>query len=229
MARSWPLWLALLATSGCAPPIQTGQPSDPRGVSVAPSLAQGDGLLDQPTDPFVRAAVQVLDSPRFSVSVPLPDRPGWREVSDRSSFLVLEHPASRSQLVLRVWYENEPANRARCEQAARLIRELPRSRAGAGLDQQIIRAPRDFDTASQVGVGSVGAGGELSGYVVAFGGSGRQCFAFAYTTTALGLGAERTIADRLAIMHDRSLRRIELHHDMDPVPRATRPAPLREP
>jgi len=135
-------------------------------------------------------------------------------VRDKSSFLVMEHAATRSRLIARLWQEGENMSRQRCEEVTRLIRDLPT--VDQVIDERVIEVPAGFDTAVTVGLSAAPSavpsavnGGPISGHVLAFGASARWCFAFAYTTSAQGSGAERKVGDRLAVIQGLTLEGIE--------------------
>jgi len=134
----------------------------------------------------------------------------------KSSFLILEHLASRSRLVVSMWRTNERVNRVRCEELARLRRDLPKR--GADLASASVAAPVGFDTHVHVGLRHADDGALIDGYAVAFGSNRQRCFAFAYTTTALGPDAERLVGERLAIIQSRSLAAVEQRLDTEPDP-----------
>jgi hypothetical protein len=151
----------------------------------------------------------------------LPDRRGWRERSDQGRFDIVEHAPSQSQLAVRVWYESERMDRRTCAEQARSGRSLPEL---SGADEEPIAVPEGFDTGVRVAVKTAADGARVDGVLLAVGARAKQCFAFVYATSALGPGAERTVADRLAAMRARSLGRAEIERDTDPVPRAPHPA-----
>lgn len=152
-------------------------------------------------------------SQRFGLSLMLPDPKGWAIVRERSSFLVLDHAASASRLVVRLWHEDERMVGERCEERARLLRPLPQTTDA--LERGRVAAPPGFDTTFAVGVDVDGAG-----YVAAFGAHDRRCFAFAFTTTAGDPSAPDTIASRLAVIRSRTLPETELRAAIGKAPHA---------
>lgn len=208
----------ILATvvAGCGGS-QSAPQAPPSGTAPRASMRPGAARppLPPPAD-LAAAPVGRVFSARFGLSVPLPDSDAWRLVPERSSFLVLEHVPSSSRLVVRAWRETENMNRDRCEQSARALRDLPvRNEAGA-LSRQTVDVPPGFDTVVEVGFAHQAPGEPVTGYVMAFGGWARRCFAYAFTTAAAGPGAERIVGDRLAIMDARSLGGIELRSETAP-------------
>ena len=133
-------------------------------------------------------------------------------VREKTSFLILDHAATRSRLIARLWQEGENMSRQRCEEVTRLIRDVPS--ADRVIDERVVEVPEGFDTAVTVGFSTparstAATQAPIAGHVLAFGASARWCFAFAYTTEAEGLGAERTVSDRLAVIQGLTLEGLE--------------------
>ncbi len=145
------------------------------------------------------------------MSIPLPDRRGWKlERKSRSRFLVLRHEATQSELVLRSWRENERMNRARCESRARVWRDF--AKRGRFISQGFVDQPKGYDTRVDVGFTlppGATEGAPIGGYVIAFGARARKCFAFVYTTRAVGPDAEARLSERLAVMQTGVFEQIE--------------------
>jgi hypothetical protein len=202
--------------SGCGPAAPAAVvPQGPTPVATAPTS----------TDALLSASTSVLDSPRWPVRLPLPDLAGWRESTARSSFLVLEHPASSSSLVVRVWREAEIVTREDCERRARSLRQLPVADAPGAVERERIDVPPGFDTLVEAGASPGAPGGRIAGYLLAFGGWAHQCFAYAYTTSVAGPGASQLVAARLALMRDDSLGRLAVRSDTERPPRPLPPDP----
>src|SRR5690606_23748537 len=194
--------LLALAIAGCSASIPTAEPrgdatevvATAAGPASPPPAAPATTSSPFPVGPG-EPAFRTVRSQRFQLSFPLPDRAGWSLEKERgSSFLVMHHASTGSALVVRRWLEHAPMNRARCEEAARLIRDLP-EREGQ-LASEYLDVPPGFDTRVDVGAAEAPAGPE--GWLLVFGASGRRCFAFVYTTAATGPAAEEVVADRLA-------------------------------
>ncbi len=126
----------------------------------------------------------------------------------KSRFLVLEHAASASELLIALWREGDIMNHQRCERHARMLRELP-TRGEGLLSRRTVAVPSGFDTQVDVGFSVAGPGAAIAGWALAFGGLGRECFAFIYRTRATGADAERIVGDRLAVMQTLTLEGIE--------------------
>lgn len=193
--------LALCAACSSAPPVDVSSPP------VA-TVADASTFEPFPTALGEPRYKRVL-SQRFQLSVPLPDRAGWRMVREKkSSFLVLDHAATSSRLVLRLWREGDNMDRQRCEERSRLIRDMPVR--GRPIDSRVIQVPQGFDTIIDVGFSATQPGDPIGGYVLAFGAEGRRCFGFTYDTQASGGDAERIVGDRLAVIQSLTLEGIEL-------------------
>jgi hypothetical protein len=209
--RSLLLALAFAACSSSAamPPDEPPPPPAPTPPPiVAPAPTQS---LPFPVAPG-EAPFRTVRSQRFQLSLPLPDRAGWSLDPEKgSSFLVMRHAATASTLVVRRWLAQAPMNRARCEEAVRLIRDLP-AREGE-LASRFLDVPPGFDTRVDVGAAAGPEGPQ--GWLLAFGASGRRCFAFVYTTEATGPDAEQVVGDRLAVIQTMVLERIVVHRDTD--------------
>ncbi|MBM4375983.1 MAG: hypothetical protein FJ095_12935 [Deltaproteobacteria bacterium] len=188
-------------------------------VSLAAGLAIGCGTSSQPStpidaatatapsrDPFREAGLgfERIALRRLRLSLEVPDPKGWRPVRGPSRFVRLEHSATTSSLVVRVWLEVNRMTPKSCEESARLFRELPKG------GELLAREPRlvaGFDSEVRVGVRPIGVAPATSveGYVTAFGARGRACLAFAFVTRAEGSDARRIVEDRLALFDERTL------------------------
>jgi hypothetical protein len=209
--------IAALATpelTGCGSPPETAKapspPPSPAADAAPPDLASG--------------ALGEYRSNRFNLLLPLPDGQSWRIEDDRSPWLEGSHKPASAALLVRVWREPDIMNRARCESQARLSRGLPDRERAAIIEERRIDVPRGFDTVLQVGVLATARDEPITGFVTAFGGRVRRCFAYVLTTTASGKGAEERIAARLAAMVLLSLENITLEDDRAPaIPREPLP------
>jgi hypothetical protein len=167
-------------------------------------------------------------SPRFDLTLPLPDGPRWRVEDSGSPWLEARHEAAATKLLVRTWFE-AGASRATCEERARLWRDLPAREGADVVDRRRINVPPGFDTIVEVGVRpetpkrrGARAPGEIAiaGFAMAFGGWAHRCFAYVLTTSASGKEAERLVAVRLATMVELSLLNVTIESETDPaVPR----------
>ena len=160
---------------------------------------------------------------RFGLKLPLPDGKSWRIDDHESGWLVARHAASASELVVRVWREEAVMNRARCEERARFWRKIPERESADIVERHPVDVPTGFDTVAFVGVVAPAlagkkakAGEELRGVAMAFGGKGKRCFAWIYTTSAGGQGAEAVLGERLATMVQGSLSATTTVNELDP-------------
>lgn len=200
-----PLLFALLGCAACAP--------------AEPPIAPPPGALPPappPAPAFVAGRGGTFRSERFNLRLPLPDGDAWRIDDHGSSWLTAAHAASSSTLVVRVWHEDGRATRARCEDQARLRRALPERGAAEILQDRGLEAPAGFDTRLLVGIVAPKPGAPLGAFAVAFGAHGHRCFAWAFTTSAAGPGAERVVGERLAAMIEGSLSRVVIESDLTP-------------
>ncbi|HVK70784.1 MAG TPA: hypothetical protein VM694_40290, partial [Polyangium sp.] len=171
-------------------------------------------------------------SARFDLSLPLPDGAAFR-VDDRTErWLVARHDTTSSLLLVRTWREDEVGNRARCEARARTWRDLPSREGGRLVSASRLAAPPDHDTLVEVLLGPRATnGGPTDGFVLAFGGWAKRCFAYVFATRGAN---ERVVMERLAVMVDGSLRRMHFQSELVPTrpPRergSTRGDPLGSP
>ncbi|WP_437996638.1 hypothetical protein WMF26_37405 [Sorangium sp. So ce185] len=200
--------LALLpacAPAPAAPPAPPARPAPP-----PPPSTLGDGELGE------------YRSERFDLLLPLPDARGFRVEDGEGPWLVATHAASSTSLLVRTWREDGRASRAACEARARLWRDLPRPDQSLTAVERRIDVPEGFDTVVAIGVADAPPGAPIDGFAVAFGGSGRRCFAFVAETRAAGPSAERLVGERLASVVEISLGGLRLV-------RETAPAVPREP
>jgi hypothetical protein len=202
--RLTPLALALLA---CEPP----------PAVVAPPLPTANPAPPEPTPPaFAAGAWGTFRSERFGLRLPLPEGHAWRIDDHAGPWLSATHAPSGSTLLVRSWTEDGRATRVRCEERARLWRALP-DRAGADVVQErSLAAPDGFDTQLVVAIVPGKPGAPIAAFALAFGAHTHRCFAWAYTTSATGPGAERVVGERLAAMVERSLGKAVLDNELVP-------------
>jgi hypothetical protein len=194
----------LLVGCGAPPEPAPNRPPSPP-VSVAPKLSDlGDGQIDQ------------YRSARFDLLLPLPDRAGWRIEDRKEPWLVAVHAASSTSLLVRVFRYEGRADRAACEQRARLFRDLPPREGSTFIERRRIDVPTGFDTLVELGVADTPPGASVEGFALAFGGWARRCFAFVATTRAAGAEAQRVVAARLAAVVEISLRGLKLENELEP-------------
>ena len=148
-----------------------------------------------------------MESPRFFITLALPDGRTWRvdDASDR--WLVATHLSSRSMLWVRSWREGSVMSHGRCEAVARRWRpDLLGADATTLVDRRPLGAPIGFDT--EMGFAVYRAKSALGGVVAAFGAHVRLCLVMAYATRSEGPDAERVLAERLAFIAERVFPRV---------------------
>jgi hypothetical protein len=208
-----PLFAAALLAGGCEapPPVPPPAPSAVETAPPAPSAAPP-------------SAFGTYHSRRFELRVALPDGHGWRIDDHSGPWLSATHEATGSALLVRTWTEDGRATRARCEDQARLWQKLPDPGVTESVQRQSINAPDGFDTLVQVGVVPGKPGAPFEAFAVAFGARAHRCFAFVYTTSASGPGAEAIVGERLAAIVERSLGGVVIESALTPrIPREPGP------
>lgn len=167
----------------------------------------------------------VFASKRFGLRLRLPHSANWKIDDTRNPWLTATQPEASSTLLVRLWRDEPRMTRDKCEASARSFRALPARENAELLSQQRLDLPEGFDTQADVGLVSDGKGG-LFGFILAFGGRGRKCFAYVYVTKAEGMGSDSIIADRLAEMTEASLVTLKFESDLEGIlQRDIQPAP----
>jgi hypothetical protein len=189
--------ILVLATLGCGSP---PEPSPPPSAPPSPVARRADGTLRWGLVELaeIRAVVELYD----------PER--WQPVNG-GTFTVLEHAASRSVLVLRVWRATRLVRPVECEAEARLARpSLPRVNADSIIDERPLEAPSEFSGSVVVGV-EPSPTGATRGYALAVGAAVGRCFVLAFETSADGNDAAGVVGDRLRAAADRIAPSVQLH------------------
>jgi hypothetical protein len=206
--------LGALGALGCGGPVAV-VPAAPAGAASAVVVAAPPGLGDGRVGEFVSA--------RFGLKLALPDGKSWRIDDHGGNWLVATHAGAASELVVRTWREEAVMNRGRCEERARFWRKFPERESADIVEKRSVNVPPDFDTVVEVGViasaleGKKAKPGEaLRGFALAFGGKGRRCFAWIYTTSAGGPRAEAVLGERLATMVQSSLGATTVVSELEP-------------
>jgi hypothetical protein len=165
-------------------------------------------------DPLARgASFGAYRSARFNLVLPLPDAGGWRVDDQGERWLSATHVASASTLLVRTWHEDEVVRRSACEQRARLWRKLPERAGSRLLEARALAMPAEHDTIVEVRLRAGTKTVPAEGFVLAFGGWARRCFAFVFVTRGTN---ERTVAERLATVVDGSLARMRFEDELSP-------------
>lgn len=174
---------------------------------VVPVPTASAGLPDEPLKPGV------FRSKRFGIDLELYDGKTWK-IDDRSTrWLSATHPEG-STVAMRIWHDENRMTRDKCEERARSLKKLPSREMAEIVDERSFDLPPGFDTRADVGL-VPSPRGDIFGFVMAFGGLGRRCFAFVYVTQASGPTANEVVADRLAKVTEHSLGTMKLHRDFD--------------
>jgi len=203
----------LFAAVGCDPP-----------TSVVPtaSAPSATASAEPPiTDPGV------FVSKRFGMRLKLPRSAGWKIDDTKSRWLSATHGEDGSSLLVRLFRDENRMNREKCEVKARSFRALPKREGAEIMAEELVDVPAGFDTRADVGVLTDGKGG-LFGFILAFGGSGRECFAYVYVTRAEGIGSDAVVADRLAEMMEGSLRALAFDSNLRAILERDAASPLPE-
>jgi len=195
-------------------PLRARHSALPRVVLGVPLVAVGLGACGaSPVEPtpvaparaVPAAEVETFDrdwAERTLWSVPLrvrlPEARAWH-ASASGTFTLLEHPATRSTLTLRVTLAPRLVRPHECEADARLARpSLPSMEASSIVEQRTLRAPAGFDVRLVVGVEP--ADGGVHGYALAVGAATSRCYVAAFETRSTGARAAEHVADRLAVV-----------------------------
>jgi hypothetical protein len=214
----WKDCLLSVVLSSCELLWGCGASPTPHEVSGAPPKAAAIAFPDD------LVALPRFHSKRLAVSVPLPDGHVWRIDDHSQPELVATHAPTRSKLVVAVFRADELVGRGQCEALSRGRRLLPpvdlrTLEDGAAITQQT------FDTRVWVAIDpGRGPGASLVGYVMAFGGFLRKCFAFVFSTQVDNAADEPVLSSRLAFVRARILGGLELDAFGTP-PRDTAPVP----
>jgi hypothetical protein len=187
-------WLLL---SSCAAPPAVTAPVVP--AKTAPASFSDDAR------PLPR-----YHSKRLALELPLPDGQRWRIDDHSRPELVATHTGTRSRVVVAVFRTSDLVGRAQCEELARAQGLVPGGELQT-LEDDVAMTQQTFDTRIWVAV-QPGGGPErpLAGYVMAFGGFLRKCYAFAFSTDVDSAADEPVLAARLAYARARILGGMEL-------------------
>jgi hypothetical protein len=195
-----PLLLSCAAQRPVAAPVE---------AQAAPSAV----FAESDTRPLPR-----FHSKRLALSVPLPDGAHWRIDDHSQPELVATHAATRSRVAVAVFRTTELVGRSQCEAMARDRKLVPEGDLHT-LEDEVAVTQQEFDTRVWVAIRAGGGPDRpLAGYVMAFGGFLRKCYAFAFSTEVSGAADEGELSSRLAYARARILGGLE----MDPFGTVTR-------
>lgn len=203
--------LAILGCDTTAPVV----PTQPRPSATAPD----EGGVSDPG---------VFLSKRYGMKLRLPNSSGWKINDSKSRWLTAANSAEGSSLLVRLWRGENRMTRDKCEEIARGFRKLPVREGAEMVSEQLVDVPPGFDTRADVGLMTDSKGG-LYGFILAFGGLGRKCFAYVYVTRAEGPGADTIVANRLAETMEASLAKITFDSDLEAVLERDAEAPGADP
>lgn len=173
-------------------------------VSVAPSTSAPWTFIDE------SAPLPRYHSKRLAIGIPLPDGPAWRIDDHSQPELVAIHPPTRSRVMISVFRADDLVGRSQCEALSRGRKLVPAGDLRT-LEDEALLTQRTFDTRVWVAV-DPGGGPEhpLVGYVMAFGGFLRKCFAFVFSTQVDTARDEPVLSSRLAFARARIFDGLEL-------------------
>lgn len=199
------VWLLAASCSPTRPP--------PAQHAVAPSpapSAASASFEDRPWGTF--------RSKRFELALRLPDGARWKIDDHRTPWLRAEHPPTQSALWLRAWSEEVTATRQGCYARARdWLPRLPVLENANLIDDRVRPLFASLDTRVAVGVEPAASGGlRTQGFVVAAGAAVRRCFVVVFVTHADGAGADDAVGERLALVSERLLDRVQLDQSLAP-------------
>ncbi len=183
--------LALLALSGCGGQSPAPEVARTPAQGSASAAAAPAGSLDHGWGERVLASVPV--------HVKLRDARAWRARAS-GSFTLLEHPPTRSMLVLRIVSAPRLVRPEQCEADARLAwPSLPLADPSSVVERRALTSPLGFDTRVVVGV-EPRALAHVHGFALAVGAATGSCYVASYETESDGPGAVEEVADRLALV-----------------------------
>jgi hypothetical protein len=166
-----------------------------------------------------------VESPRFFLSVPLPELASWRVDDATGRWLVATHLPSKSILWVRAFREGAVVSHDRCEALARpWRRDLFGPDPSALVDRRELDAPEGFR--GEVGYAVHRAGDALGGVAIFSAANVRRCLVVAYATRAEGPSAPGVVARRLAFVTEKIFARLTtltVEDRVPPVPRETSP------
>jgi hypothetical protein len=189
--------------------------------SVRPTAVASPNAVAFPEN---AAALPRYHSKRLAVSVPLPDGHAWNIDDHTQPELVATHPPTHSKVIIAVFRATELVGRVQCEALTRARNLVPTGDLRT-LEDGSATIYQTFDTRVWVAV-RPGGGPEQSlvGYVLAFGGFLRKCFAFIFSTQVDSASDEPVLSSRLAFARARILGGLELD-SFGAIPRDTPAGP----
>ncbi len=199
-------FLAALAGSACGAPREVAKPAEP---PAAPRAAAAS---------LPAARWETLTLPSLGLALPLPDGPGWASREDSTLGFRALHAATGAELRARSWPEQRSVTPEACLARARLAwPDLPAPGDPGLLDDRPLRAPEGYRGQVLVNVARR-PDGALEGRLVAVGAGVGRCLALSFRTWAQGAGAERVVAESLAVIAEGTVDRLSIVSIEDRVP-----------
>ncbi|MCA9591837.1 MAG: hypothetical protein KC776_00960 [Myxococcales bacterium] len=194
----------LLFVAACSPAPEAKSPPPSAGPTPAVTAAS------QPKpEPLADAQWKQVASRFQSLEVPLPMASEWQVLDGKHELRAIHRPTD-SELSARLWRASRLVSRDECEKQLHLWRpDLPNPSEAPEtvLDSRDITAPAGFSVTVTAGVRRTDT--SLEGYLLAIGVAVGQCYAASFVTHAVGPGAETAIGDRLAVVGERVLPRVQ--------------------
>jgi hypothetical protein len=182
--------LSLVLAMACGGPARSSRPPAPREAAPRPDVELPDARWGR------------VESPRFFVELALPDRAAWTVDDESGRWLVATHAPTHSTLYVRGFREGSVVGRAACEAEGRKWRpDLFGEDEAALRARRPLASPPGFD--AEMGFMVRRSHGGLEGVAAASAARVRTCLLVAYVTRADGPGADRAVADRLALAAER--------------------------
>jgi hypothetical protein len=142
----------------------------------------------------------VVEAQGQGLTFPLPGASSWQRDPRETHSWVSFHGATSSRLLVRTWRHDGIATPEECEREARSWRaDLPQLPPADVIEAraQTLAQRYEGQVTLAIHTDQGGSGGPISGYVLGFGGDGRDCLCLAFSTRAAGPEALALIADRL--------------------------------
>jgi hypothetical protein len=166
--------------------------------SVATAAPTGRGAGQGGVFPDDPRAILRYRSPRFKLSVPLPDGHTWEIDDHRGRVLVASHAPTRSTLTVYSSAEPELMNRQSCEAHARQI-GLFALRDPRTVADEVTVGPDAYDTRIWIALeAGTSPGSPLTGHAFLFGAYVRKCLFVHYETSVERGVDEPLLTSRLA-------------------------------
>lgn len=188
------------------------------GAPRTPSASTGAPPTSPPAAGFADdlAPLSHYHSRRLAVTLALPDGKAWRIDDHSRPELVATHNPTESKVVVAVFHTDEIVGRAQCEALSRSRNLVPAGDLRT-LEDKAAFTQDAFDTRVWVAVDAGGGPtGSLVGYVMAFGGLLRKCYAFVFSTQVRDPSEEPVLASRLAFARARILGGLALDDVLQP-------------